>query len=67
MGVLLILAVMMLAWRTVGWALTILSAIFIAYAIAGPYMPEIIAHRGYDIPYITIMLPGPANLSSAPA
>lgn len=41
MGVLLILAVMMLAWRTVGWALTILSAIFIAYAIAGPYMPEI--------------------------
>lgn len=53
MGVLLIWAIMMLAWRTVGWALTILSAIFIAYAIAGPYMPEIIAHRGYDIPYIT--------------
>lgn len=53
MGVLLILAVMVLAWRTVGWALTALSAIFILYAVAGPYMPEIIAHRGYDIPYIT--------------
>lgn len=53
MGVLLILAVMVLAWRTVGWALTALSAIFILYAVAGPYMPELIAHRGYDIPYIT--------------
>ena len=53
MGVLLIAAVMYLAWRTVGWALTALSAIFIAYAMAGPHMPEIIAHRGYNIPYIT--------------
>lgn len=53
MGVLLIVAVMVLAWRTVGWALTVLSAIFVAYAVAGPYMPEIIAHRGYDVSYIT--------------
>ncbi len=53
MGVLLIAAVMVLAWRTVGWALTALSAIFIAYAMAGPYMPELIAHKGYNIPYIT--------------
>ena len=53
MGVILIITVMVLAWRTVGWALTALSAIFITYAMAGPYMPEIIAHRGYNIPYIT--------------
>ena len=52
-GVLLIVCVMYLAWRTVGWALSILSAIFLLYAIAGPYMPEIISHRGYTIPYIT--------------
>lgn len=52
-GVLLIICVMYLAWRTVGWALSILSAIFLLYAIAGPYMPEIISHRGYTIPYIT--------------
>lgn len=51
-GVLLIVCVMYLAWRTVGWALSILSAIFLLYAIAGPYMPEIISHRGYTIPYI---------------
>lgn len=53
MGVALIAVVMFLAWRTVGWALTVLSAVFIAYAMAGPHMPEIIAHRGYNIPYIT--------------
>ncbi len=53
MGVILIVAVMYMAWRTVGWALTALSAIFIGYAMAGPYMPEIIAHRGYNISYIT--------------
>ena len=53
MGVILIVAVMYMAWRTVGWALTALSAVFIGYAMAGPYMPEIIAHRGYNISYIT--------------
>ena len=53
MGVLLIAAVMYLAWKTVGWALTILSALFILYALAGPYLPSLIAHRGYDIAYIT--------------
>ena len=52
-GVILIAVVMYLAWRTVGWALTILSALFLIYAMAGPYMPDIIAHRGYDIAYIT--------------
>ena len=52
-GVILIAVVMYLAWRTVGWALTILSGIFVLYALAGPYMPDIIAHRGYDIAYIT--------------
>ena len=43
-GVLLIIGVMYLAWRTVGWALSALSAIFLLYAIAGPYMPDIISH-----------------------
>lgn len=52
-GVILIVIVMYLAWKTVGWALTVLSALFLIYALAGPYMPDIIAHRGYDIAYIT--------------
>lgn len=53
MGVALILMVMYLAWKTVGWALTILSGIFILYAMAGPFLPDLIAHKGYDIAYIT--------------
>ncbi|MCC8059255.1 MAG: TRAP transporter permease [Clostridiales bacterium] len=52
-GIFLIFVVMVLAWRTVGWALTALSAIFIGYAMLGPYMPDIVAHRGYDLAYIT--------------
>lgn len=52
-GVLLMVIVLYIAWRTVGPALAILSFIFIGYAMLGPYMPEIIAHKGYTIPYIT--------------
>lgn len=53
MGVALILIVLFVAGRSVGIALTVLSLVFIAYAILGKYMPEIIAHKGYDIPFIT--------------
>lgn len=52
MGCILILAVLFIACRTVGWALTALSVIFISYALLGPWMPELIAHKGYQIPYI---------------
>ncbi|MEG1857743.1 MAG: TRAP transporter fused permease subunit, partial [Pseudoflavonifractor sp.] len=53
MGVALILLVLYIAWRTVGWALAALSLVFIAYALLGPIMPNIIAHKGYTVPYIT--------------
>lgn len=53
MGVLLILAILYVSFRTVGWALTALSCVFIAYAMLGPYMPELIAHKGYSVSYIT--------------
>lgn len=53
MGVALILVVLFVAARSVGFALTILSLVFIAYAMLGKYMPEIIAHKGYTIPFIT--------------
>ncbi|MGY0691958.1 TRAP transporter permease [Virgibacillus sp. FSP13] len=35
--------------RVVGNGLTILSALFLLYAYFGPYLPRIIAHRGYSI------------------
>ena len=56
MGVLLTLAILYVSFRTVGWALTALSLIFIAYAMLGPYMPDLIAHKGYKVPYITSYL-----------
>lgn len=53
MGVILIVIVLLVATRSVGFALTALSLIFIAYAMLGKYMPEIIAHKGYTLSFIT--------------
>lgn len=52
-GVVLILMILDIARKTIGWALAGLSIIFIFFAMAGPILPDIIAHKGYDIPYIT--------------
>ncbi len=52
-GVILIVSVLYISSQTVGWALTALSGVFIAYALLGPYMPDLIAHKGYSVPYIT--------------
>jgi TRAP transporter 4TM/12TM fusion protein len=52
-GVVLTLMILDIARRTVGVSLTIIAAVFYLYALFGPYMPDIIAHRGYKIPYIT--------------
>lgn len=35
--------------RVVGVGLTVLSALFLLYAYFGPYLPTVIAHRGYSI------------------
>ena len=32
--------------RAVGWPMAALAALFIAYALAGPYMPEVLEHKG---------------------
>jgi len=34
--------------RVVGAGLTILSSLFLLYAFFGPYLPEVVAHRGYS-------------------
>lgn len=52
-GIILILTILFVGWRSVGPALTILSIIFLAYAFFGRSMPEIIAHKGYSIKKIT--------------
>ncbi|MDD4832795.1 MAG: hypothetical protein PHI78_03865, partial [Clostridia bacterium] len=53
MGVILMIMILELARRKVGLALTILSLIFILYAMFGRYMPAVIAHKGYSLSYIT--------------
>jgi TRAP transporter 4TM/12TM fusion protein len=35
--------------RVVGWTLTIIGMVAIAYTFFGPFMPGLLAHRGYDV------------------
>jgi TRAP transporter 4TM/12TM fusion protein len=35
--------------RSLGPPLTILAAVFLAYTFFGPYMPDVIAHRGFSL------------------
>lgn len=52
-GVLLILLILEISRESIGLALPIIAIVFLLYAITGPYLPNIIAHRGYDLTYIT--------------
>jgi TRAP transporter 4TM/12TM fusion protein len=52
-GVVTILLVLEMTRRVIGLALVIVSALFLLYAYFGPYLPEAIAHRGYDIERIS--------------
>ena len=35
--------------RAIGWAIVILALVFLLYALAGPYLPGMLAHRGYSV------------------
>ncbi len=35
--------------RTLGWPLLIVALVFLTYTVAGPYMPEVIAHKGASL------------------
>jgi TRAP transporter 4TM/12TM fusion protein len=35
--------------RAVGWPMSVLALIFIAYAMLGPYMPEVLQHKGASL------------------
>jgi TRAP transporter 4TM/12TM fusion protein len=53
-GAAAILVVLEIARRTTGWILPISAAVFLAYAVAGPWLASIgltgLAHRGYELP-----------------
>ena len=48
-GTLGVLMVIEAARRVVGWPIVIVSISFMIYGFAGPYMPDMLAHRGLDI------------------
>jgi len=35
--------------RTVGWPMAALAVLFLAYSMLGPYMPEVMAHKGASL------------------
>lgn len=49
MGLLGIVLVLEAARRVVGWPMVIVACAFVVYAFAGPYMPDMLAHKGVDI------------------
>jgi len=52
-GILLMLLILEVSRQAVGLALPIIAVVFILFALAGPVLPNLIAHKGYDIGYIT--------------
>lgn len=49
LGLLTLVAVLDLARRTTGWGLVAVCAAALAYAVSGPWMPGLLAHRGYGV------------------
>lgn len=49
LGIVAVILSLEVTRRTAGWWLTTLGLVAIAYSFFGPYMPGIIAHRGYDL------------------
>src|SRR4030042_3379832 len=49
LGSILILMVLEVARRSVGWSVPLIAVIFLLYAFLGPYLPDIFAHKGYSV------------------
>jgi len=49
LGAGLIVCILEATRRTTGWALPLITTVFLTYAFAGPYMPEPLDHRGYSL------------------
>ncbi|MFN2268058.1 MAG: TRAP transporter permease [Desulfonatronovibrio sp.] len=52
MGIILIILLLEAARRSLGPALAILGMIFLSYNFIGPYLPEVIRHRGLPMDFI---------------
>ncbi len=52
MGMILILLLLEAARRALGPALSLLALLFLVYVFLGPYMPEVLRHRGVPLDFI---------------
>jgi TRAP transporter 4TM/12TM fusion protein len=52
MGIFLIVLLLEAARRSLGPALAILATLFLLYTVAGPYLPEVLRHRGVPMDFI---------------
>lgn len=50
MGGLLIIVLLEATRRIIGWPLVIVACVFLVYHHFGPWMPGLLAHRGYSVP-----------------
>jgi len=48
-GGIVIALLLELTRRAVGWVMSVIAIIFLAYTVFGPYMPSLISHRGYGL------------------
>lgn len=51
-GVIMIVLLLEAARRSLGPALAVLAAVFLAYTFAGPHLPEILRHRGIPLEFV---------------
>ena len=49
LGIITVLLVLEASRRTIGWALPIVAISALLYAYFGPYMPGLLAHKGYSL------------------
>src|SRR5882757_7249473 len=49
LGVVFIVLLLEATRRTTGWIVPFVALVFMAYAMAGPYLPQPWTHRGYDV------------------
>jgi len=56
LGVVAVILVMEATRRAIGLFMSVIALIFLAYAYMGPYMPDILAHKGYSVERIATTL-----------
>jgi len=49
LGTVLLIIVLEVGRRTLGWSIVAVAVFFLLYAFLGPYLPEMFAHKGYSL------------------